>query len=249
MKTTRAIAFFAALFWFPCAHAQNLSTAQTSPAPTLAGQFAFSGANLIPPQYNTGKYPRLQGALIALFDAQQDLNAVTGGSNGEYLSRSIYGVKQAVADVELAMDTADGRPTPSPTLLPSLPPGLGNPSSGIVTRLTFTPNVPSPAMDAALLALATAQDELRRASPGNKGIFLPRAMEDVNFATSNALVAVNQVRGIPFAPPKPAPTASPGKNGNQLMSWGALAALVVVTALLAEMLLRKRQGREADGSF
>jgi len=243
MKTTLAILLLTGLFWFAGAQAQNQTG---TPLRTTSMQDALiaSGASLIPPQYNNGEYPRLHDALAALFAAQQDLDNASAGVKKEYLPRSILGVQQAIADVELAMDTVDGRPTPAPSALFSLPAGVGNAASGLIIMPTTTPKIPSPNMEAALLALATARDELARATPGNKGIFLPRAMADVTFATDNANAAINLVNGLPAVTPTPAPApaAAPGMKSNQQLLWAALAVLVGSVAIGAELFVRKRQG-------
>ncbi len=244
MKTTTAILLLSGGLGFTKAQAQNLTGISSGGSFIQSSPFA-AGASMIPPPYNTGRNPRLHDALAALFEAQQDLDTANPGIKKDYLPRSILGVQQAIADVEMAMDTADGRPTPVPSALPSLPAGVGNPASGLIIVPATTPKISSPNMEAALLALATAQDELTRATPGNKGIFLPRAMADVTFAMDNANAAINLVNGLPAVAPAPAlapaSVAAPGMKNNQALWWAALAAFVVVV-IGAELFLRKRQG-------
>ena len=253
MNKTSATALFACLVWCAEVMAQGQPATQFGGYAGSSTQSLFSSGNFtssasIPPQYRSGKYIHLEAALVALLSADQELTSAFPGKKREYLPRSILGVQQAIADVKLAMDTAAGRPTPAPPTLPSLPAGVGNASSGMVVMPTTTPKIPSPAMEAALLALATARDELARASPSDKGIFLPRAMADVTFAMDNANAAINLVNDLPAVVPTPppaparAPATAPGMKNNQQFLWAALAVLVVLVAIGVELLVRKRSG-------
>jgi len=133
-----------------------------------------------------------------------------------------------------------------------LPTVLGNVTSGVTVVATTTPKVSSPNMDAAVSDLTTAQNELKQASPSDKGVFLPRAKGDVAFAMDNANAAINLANDLPAtgsamaATPVPTPVvaaaARPAVGGNQQILWGALAVVVVIIAILVEMLLRRRHG-------
>ena len=257
MKRTSAIVLLAGLVWFAEAKAQNQPPPPSGPPPAATGQTMYfsggpsaaqvysPGSASIPPEYRTGKYIHLEAALVALLNAQRELNVANGVDKAEYLPRALLGTQLAIDDVKRGMDTAAGRPTPAVSALPSLPTGVGNASSGLTIVPTATPTIPSPHMDAAIAGLTTAQNELKLASPSNKGIFLPRAVADVAFTIDNANAAINLTNSLPAAQPKPPPglvpaTPSPFVNDPRVL-WGGLMVLLVVIAIIVEQAIRRRQ--------
>jgi hypothetical protein len=235
MKTASRIVVFAGLISLAGAAAFGQPAGSTF---TFTGGITGGGTTT---PYGTGYYPRLQTALVDLYSAQEQLGYANAADKADYLPRAILGVQTAIADVKRAADNSDGLTPPPVASLPSLPAGVGNPSSGLVIVPTATPKVPSPFMDSAIASLNDAQSQLKAATPGGKGDYLPRAIVDVAFAIDNANAAVNAANGLRPSQPNVAPSpdpANPGANLSVKEIGGALLAVIILLAIGVEHVLR-----------
>jgi len=252
MKISLHAVFFVGLVCFADARAQDrfLDTSKGPLGPewvvSPGSNPSMAGGTTVP--YGSGAAPNLQEALIDLNAALERLGNANPAAKAEYLPRAMAGVKQAIADVKLAIDNVDGRPTPIASTLPALPSGVGNPISGLVVVPTTKPTMASPNMDAAMASLTKAQAELNRADGSNKGIFLPRAKADLVFAMDNANAAINLANGLPASQPKaaasPVPAAAMSSGSFSAAEiGGTLVVVVVLVALIVEQVWRARNRR------
>jgi hypothetical protein len=209
--------------------------------------FITSGPSVV---YGNGAAPHLQSTLIHLNAALNQLGSMTPLDNQGYFQRTTLGVDQAIADVKLAIDTAEGR-TPSAAMTwPSLPMGLGNASSGLIVAASAHPAALSPQMESVILNLKDAMNELGVTDPSNKGIFLPRAVADVTFALDNANASMNVAAGAPAvmqptvgitATVASAPKWAVGNNAYILT--GLVLVIIAMVAGVAELAFRGRTKR------
>ena len=217
------------------------------PPGAIAWNGSFSLAQS--PVYGSGGSSNLDLALQALYSAQQLLaSAKVGGRQGDYARRTATGLQMAIADVKLAYDTADGRPTPPDSALPHLPEGVGNTSSVLQVVPTRTLVASTPDMDGTVAALNHAMDALNHATWGNKGVFLPRAMADVRFALDNAIAAINVANGQPASLSKPGANPAPAsppllakmKLSTVQTTWVVLG-LFILLAIAFEIIWRAKR--------
>ena len=213
----------------------------------------IGGTGTVP--YGSGKHPNLQSALVDLSDAFDNLNRAHSADKGDYLLRAMMAVQMAIADVKYTLDDDDGVPPPPESSLPSLPPGVGNPSSGLKVVLKNNLRFTSPDMDKALADLTKVQGEFNIAVHWTPPVFMARAVADVNFAVDNVNAAVNVANGYPATQPNagagptpPSPVASaPEASINMAEIIGAIVIIVVLIGIIAEQVMVRAKGRSLDG--
>jgi len=215
---------------------------------TVSG--GFSPPGIIAP-YGSGNYPHLQAALLYLLQAQEAFNEAEQGVKAQYLPRAKTGVITAISDVQWAIDHSDGKTTPTGAALSELPSGVGRADSTEMVVATINVKIASPNMEAANNFLENARNELNLAAAQPAGVFMGRALADIQFTLDNSNAAINLVNSNPATQPKPpgmahaststsaaASTPSSNVNGNDLV--GPLSLLAVLAGFGAVQLMRNR---------